>query len=224
MKKITIFSLLVISVIVSGCSIKLPNNQPTTPSNPINSDVEIQLREEINKLTSEVDILRKEQIKSQTLDQSAAIQSNFKTYSNVELGIAFDYPKEWPEPVLIKNKSSDGSYFDRDNQWEIELGELHKNSIEGADKYFASIRGYYSQDREEVMSQLNDPKNKGSLWLIDQFKNKQAEYVVYGEAGIVGVKDIMFFGENGKTIRIQSINDSFDADIYSVALSLRAIK
>lgn len=201
MKKITIFSLLFLAVIISGCSTKsLNNNQSTAPNSSINSTRELSV---------------------QTADKTVDVQEAFKTYSNTDLGITFNYPKEWPEPTLIKNKIPNGSYFDNNNQWEIGLGEAQK--IEGEIKYPASIRGYYSQDKKEVMSQLNDANNKGSLWFIDQFENNQSSYIVYGEAGITQVKDIMFFGPNEKTIRIQSLGATLDSDIHSIALSIRNI-
>lgn len=198
MKKVTIFSLLAISVIISGCSINSSNNNKFTP-----------LESSISEIPNEI------------ISESVDTQEDYKTYSNIELGIAFDYPKEWSEPVLKNNRASNGSYFDINNQWEIGLGEARK--IGGENKYLLTIRGYYPQDKKEILSQLNDDENKGSLWFIDEFQNNQSVKISYGEAGIAGVENIMIFGAEGKTVRIQSLGGFFDSDINSIASSLRFI-
>lgn len=204
MKKNIIFVLLIPIIFLSGCSFGTTNN-----NQPINQDSDTQLKNEVSKPAE---------------SQPVSPQNNFKTYSNKELGITFNYPNEWPEPVLVKKQSSNGSYFDNNDQWEIELGEIHKDSQGGVGRYFASIRGFYPQTQKEITTEIGSDKNKGSLWLTDQFENKQGSYVVYGEAGISGVKNIMYFGQDGKTVRVQSMNDSLNADIYSIALSIRFLK
>lgn len=155
-------------------------------------------------------------------NNSDPVQNSFKVYSNEKLGITFNYPSEWPEPVLVEKQYSNGSIFDNNNQWEIKLGEPRKNYLEGADTYFASIRGFYSQSKNEIIAEINS--NKGSVWFLDQFKDGYDNYLSYGEAGIVGVKNIMYFGKNGKTVKIQSINDNLDNDIYLLALSMRFLE
>ena len=142
-------------------------------------------------------------------------KSDFKTYINKELGISFNYPKAWPEPVFVKNAGLTGGMFDVNGQWELELGDLHKNSLEGADKYFASLRGVYTQSRSDILKKIKADEKEGSAKLIKETDS----YIVYNEAGIVGVKNIMIFGKD-KTIRIQSLGDILDSEIDSIADSL----
>lgn len=221
MRKTIFFFLLVSLFVLPGCSFQENNNlQLNTPTTSTSSVVDQSQNEIENSETN----LTKELAENQSEPQLDSSKSNFKTYSNVELGLSFNYPNEWPEPILIKKQYSAGSYFDNNDQWEIQLGELHENSFEGADKYFASIRGFYLQNKEEVISEIKNDKNKNLLWLNDQFENQEGSFIVYDEAGIVGVKNIMYFGNNGKTVKVQSIDDSLNDDIYSVALSLRFLK
>lgn len=138
-------------------------------------------------------------------------QNDFKTYINKELGISFNYPKEWPEPVFVKNAVPTGGMFDVSGQWEIELGDLHKNSLEGADEYFASIRGVYTQSREDILKRIKADEKEGTAKLIAETD----AYIVYNEAGIVGVKNILIFGS--KTIKLQSLGGTLDFAIDSIS-------
>lgn len=199
MKKIAVLSILVLSILIAGCS------------NKTLDDNEIEKQSAKNKFSGENSVNSNNQLEA---------REAYKLYFNTELGIAFEYPKNWPEPFFVENKISSGSYFDNNNQWEIGLGEPRKNGIE--DIYLMNIRGYYDQEKDEITSQITDPSNENSLWLDHQFNDEKASYLVYDEAGISSVKNIMVFLKEGGTLRIQSRGNVYDSEIYSIASSLRS--
>lgn len=217
MKKAVLVSMAlgIVFLSVSACSFKTSSQKEDLGqgSNQIEID---QLKNEVNRLSEENESLKESPVVEEIKDQSAILQNDFKVYSNKELDISFNYPKAWPEPVFVKNAVSTGGMFDVDGQWEIELGDLHKNSLEGADKYFASVRGVYTQSRSDILKKIKADEKEGSARLIKETDS----YIVYNEAGIVGVKNIMIFGKN-KTIRIQSLGETLDSEIDSIADSLK---
>lgn len=205
----------VVLLSVSACSFKTSNQKEDLGqgSNQIEID---QLKNEVNRLSEENESLKETPVVEKIKNEPVVSQSDFKTYSNKELGISFNYSKDWPEPVFVKNAVPTGGMFDVDGQWEVELGDLHKNSLEGADKYFASVRGVYKQSRSDILKKIKADEKEGLAKLIKETDS----YIVYNEAGIVGVKNIMIFGKN-KTIRIQSLGDTLDSEIDSIADSLK---
>jgi hypothetical protein len=206
MKKLLFFPLLFLTVLVSGCTIKAPNGQSNQPAlNPgANNSGGVSLSEATTSIP---------------VPEQRPVPITKRTYSNEELGVSFNYPKEWPRPIFIAKATSDGSYFDSNDQWEIRLGDLYKNSGDGTVKYFLSIRGFYKQEEKKAIAEINSLKNKGSLSMIEQFKTKQAAAVVYGEPA-TGAKNIMLFGKNGEVVKIQSIDTKLDADMYGIARTL----
>lgn len=199
----------VVLLSVSACSFKTSNQKEDLGQGSN------QIENEVNRLSEENESLKETPVVEKIKNEPVISQSDFETYSNKDLGISFNYPKAWPEPVFVKNAVPTGGMFDADGQWEIELGDLHKNSLEGADKYFASVRGVYTQNRSDILKEIKANEKEGSAKLVKETDS----YIVYNEAGIVGVKNIMIFGKN-KTIRIQSLGDILDSEIDSIADSL----
>lgn len=208
MKKNLIF-LTPLLLVFAGCSLVSQDYNAEVPTIDLNTNHQV-----VNETESVVPVESNEPL---TSTEPIINEDNLKTFTDSNLGVTFKYPNNWPTPAVMTNHPSSGSYFDKDNQWEIGLGGI----LEGSTVYRASLRGYYPQTKNEIIAAINNPENKDSLALVNQFNNQQGVYLVYTEAGIRGVKNIMLFDNSGQTVRAQSIGGELDADIYDLALSIQ---
>ncbi len=209
MKK-TIKLFLAVSVTLSFAACSSKTNEGTyNPSNEINQAL-------VEESISTTNTLGENSLVVEAEAETPAItQSEFKIYSNQELGFSFKYPKTWPEPSLITDGNMSGGIFEEEGQWQIGLGELHKASLEGADKYFATISGFYLQSKADMIKKIKSDEINKFVKLIKETDS----YIVYSEVGMVGVKNIMIFNGD-KAVRINSLEGTMDSEIDSIAESL----
>jgi hypothetical protein len=124
-------------------------------------------------------------------NKSAVDTTNWKTYRNEDIEISFQFPGDWPYPVLDKRDFSvGGSYVPGAAIWRLFIGPLVKGFCEGETCYIYYFDGWFPQNPEKIVADLKS----NELIRIEQDSYIAGNrVVVYEEGGICGDRSAFIF-------------------------------
>lgn len=119
------------------------------------------------------------------------------SYENQELGISFQNPEGWPEPVLEDGEAYFGPMAslleNKKSNWTLWLGEEEKGSCEGTDCYTKSISGFPSLEYDVVLALL---KNDEFVQVREEKVINGNKVVIYSAPGIAENIQALFFSDS----------------------------
>lgn len=118
-------------------------------------------------------------------------------YRNEAIGIAFENPEGWPEPILQEGGLSYGAIGsmlpEYEVDWTLKLGKIEKGFCEGSDCSLFSFIGFPDLDYSEVLTTL---QNHSLTEVLEEKTVNGNKVIIYTSGGICGdLAAVIFSGK-----------------------------
>lgn len=135
-----------------------------------------------------------------------AQQSTLKTFQDNELGIEFQYPKEWPQPVVSPGVYT-GGFPQQTSKWRLDIGIIGKGPCEGDDCAQYTLEELSYLEYSKTLQRLRKDD------MISEIKERVAngqKVITYSEGGLSEYDKALIFGA-GKTMQFTNVWGSADS-------------